>query len=223
MRIAIVEDNASVARGIAYVLQDSGHAVDLIHDGAEADMHLRDDGADILILDVNLPGVSGIEILRNMRRRMDDRPVLLLTSRSSTQERIEGLDAGADDYLVKPFEMAELAARVRALARRRSIPFVAPMAFGALTVDLDRRQVIGPEGAIGLPRKEFAVIEAMALAQGRVVTKSHLLDAMYGTGSDVDEQVVEVYVSRLRKKLKPLGLDITAQRGLGYVLQVPPE
>lgn len=219
MRIVIIEDNKSVAKGIAYVLRDSGHAVDLIHDGQEADIFLASDGADVIILDVNLPGLSGIEVLRNLRARGDTRPVLMLTARSTTDDRITGLDAGADDYLIKPFEMAELEARLRALARRRNIPVVRPMSVGTLRYDPQTRQVTGPAGPVELPRRELSVFEAMILLKGRTVSKSQLLDSVYGTGADVDEQVVEVYVSRLRKRLKPYEVEIKVQRGLGYILQ----
>ena len=157
MRIAIIEDNESVAKGIAFVLRDAGHAVDLIHDGLEADAHLRGDGADVLILDINLPGMSGIGVLKNLRKRQDDRPVLLLTARGSTEERIEGLDAGADDYLVKPFEMAELEARIRAMARRRAVPVVQTMTVGGLRFDPQHRQVQHKGQVIDLPRKERVV------------------------------------------------------------------
>lgn len=219
MRIVIVEDNQSVAMGIAYVLRDTGHAVDLIHHGTEADVFLRDDGADLIVLDVNLPGLSGIEVLANLRRRGDTRPVLLLTARSGTEERIEGLDAGADDYLVKPFEMAELEARIRALARRRDMPVVQAVTLGALTFDPQARLVMTPDGPLDLPRRELSVFEAMIEAKGRTVSKAQLLDRVYGTGADVEEQVVEVYVSRLRKRLKPHGVEIRVQRGLGYTVQ----
>lgn len=220
MRIAVVEDNESVAKGIAFVLRDSGHAVDLLHDGIEADDYLKGESAELLILDINLPGMSGIEVLRNLRRRKDNRPVLLLTARGSTDERIEGLDAGADDYLVKPFAMAELEARIRAMARRRDIPVMQPISVGQLQFDLQHRQVSHDTAIVDLPRRELAVFEALALSQGRVVSKSRLLDAVYGAGADVEEQVVEVYVSRLRKRLKGYGIDIKTQRGLGYQFQV---
>ena len=219
MRIVIVEDNQSVAKGIAYVLRDSGHAVDLIHDGTEADAFLQSEESDIVILDLSLPGLTGIEILRNMRQRGDTRAVLMLTARSSTEERITGLDAGADDYLVKPFEMSELEARVRALARRRDIPLVQTLSVGQLSYDPQARQVTDGAALLDLPRRELAVFETMINALGRTVSKSKLLDSVYGTGADVDEQVVEVYVSRLRKRLKPFGVEIKVQRGLGYVMQ----
>jgi len=165
LRIVVVEDNLSIAKGIRYHLEDAGHAVDLLHDGGEAAAFLHDDDADIIVLDINLPGKDGLEILREMRDRGDLRPVLLLTARAELGDKIVGLDAGADDYLIKPFEMAEFAARV---------------------------------------------------------SKQLLLDALYGTGADVDEPVVEVYVSRLRKRLNPFGIQITVKRGLGYMMQAAP-
>ena len=219
MRIVIVEDNESVAKGIAYVLQDTGHAVDLIYDGAEADAFLQNDGADLIVLDITLPGMGGIEVLRRMRARGDNRPVLLLTARASTDDRITGLDAGADDYLVKPFEMPELEARIRALARRRDVPVVQTIEIGSLRFDAERREVTGPEGEIDLPRREMSVFAALVLMRGRTVSKSQLLDSVYGAGTDVEETVVEVYVSRLRKRLKPFGVTIRVRRGLGYQLQ----
>jgi two-component system OmpR family response regulator len=122
MRITLVEDNISLAKGITYRLEDAGHAVDTLHYGSAAEAYLKNDGADLVILDINLPGTDGLTLLTEMRKRGDVRPVILLTARADTQDRVTGLDAGADDYLIKPFEMAELEARVRALLRRRAIP-----------------------------------------------------------------------------------------------------
>jgi len=220
MRIVIVEDNESLAKGIAYVLRDDGYAVDLLHDGAAAADFLKNDGADLVVLDINLPGQNGIEILRQMRRRNDPRPVLLLTARGSTEERVAGLDAGADDYLIKPFEMAELLARIRAMARRREVPVAKPVQLGDLQFDLNTRVLMGPNGGFELPRRELSVFAVMATAQGRTISKAQLLDAVYGVGADIDEKVVEVYISRLRKRLAPFGLEIKMQRGLGYNLVV---
>lgn len=219
MRIVIIEDNEAVANGIAYVLRDEGHAVDLIFDGAEAVQFLRDDNADIVILDVKLPSLNGIEVLRDMRKRGDMRPVLMLTAQSSLSDKVDGLDAGADDYLAKPFEMSELRARLRALLRRGGAARVQTLVLGDLRFDPTARQIIGPQGPLELPRREVAMFEALLMAQTRTVSKQILLDKVYGTGADVDEQVVEVYISRLRGRLKPFKIEIKMQRGLGYCMQ----
>ena len=219
MRIVIVEDNLNVAKGIAYVLRDAGHAVDLIHDGDDADAFLRDDGADIIILDIDLPGRDGLSVLRGLRQRGDMRPVLMLTAKSDSADKVAGLDAGADDYLAKPFEMDELAARIRSLARRSQGSSPRQNGIGALTFDAVARQVFGPNGALDLPRREVAVFEALLDAQGRNVSKQMLLDKVYGTGTSIEEQVVEVYVSRLRKRIQKYGVEIKVQRGLGYFMQ----
>ncbi len=220
MRIVIVEDNESVAKGISYVLQDSGHGVDILDDGLAADAYLRDEPADLIILDVNLPGLSGLDLVKRLRARGDNRPVLMLTARDTTNDRIAGLDAGADDYLIKPFEMAELEARVRALARRRDVPMAKPIALGEVTFDPQARVLEGPTGRLTLPRRELAIFETLIEASGRILSKTQLLDALYGAGSDVEETVVEVHISRLRKRLKPLGLDVRVHRGVGYELRV---
>lgn len=222
MRILVVEDNISVAKGIGYYLRDAGHAVDLLHDGAEADAVLRDNDADIVVLDINLPAADGLSILRRMRARGDQRPVLLLTAQSETQDKITGLDAGADDYLSKPFEMDEFGARIRALSRRVSTGPKRATAIGAVTFDLGSRTVTAPSGPLDIPRREIALFERLLMAEGRVVSKQVLLDSLYGTGADVDEPVVEVYVSRLRKRLLPHGVQIIVKRGLGYLMQAEP-
>lgn len=218
MRIVLVEDNQSLARGIAYRLQDLGHAVDLISDGMAADEFLRGGGGDLVILDINLPRISGLTLLRDMRARGDGRPVLLLTARAETHDRVEGLDAGADDYLVKPFAMAELEARLRALTRRRAHDHRPMLQLGTLALDLAGRQVAIDGVAQDLPRREVAVLESLMLAEGRTVPKHDLLDHVYGTGSDVEETAIEVHVSRLRKRLKPHGLLIRVRRGMGYAI-----
>lgn len=218
MRIVVIEDNLSVAKGISYNLQDAGHGVDLIHNGDEADVFLRDDGADIVVLDINLPGKSGLDILRAMRGRGDRRPVLLLTARAELGDKIAGLDAGADDYLSKPFEMQEFSARIRALSRRVTGTPKLERQIGACWFDPSARMISGPDGPLDIPRREIALFERLLQAEGRLVSKQALLDSLYGTGADVDEPVVEVYVSRLRKRLLPHGVQITVKRGLGYMM-----
>ena len=219
MRITLVEDNTSLAKGIAYRLEDAGHSVDILHDGQAAQDFLRDDGADLIILDINLPGVDGLSLLKQLRDRADVRPVILLTARAQTEDRVVGLDAGADDYLIKPFEMAELEARVRALLRRREVPQSHVKSIGTLTFDVTTRQIIGSDGEIDVPRRELSMLECLVMADGRLVSKSTLLEHAYGTGADVEDTVVEVYMSRLRRRLKPYGVQIKTQRGLGYQLE----
>lgn len=222
MRIALIEDNESLAKGISYVLKDAGHAVDIIDNGSAADDFLQSDGNDLIVLDINLPGMGGIDVLKRLRGRGDHRPVLLLTAKSSTKDRITGLDSGADDYLVKPFEMEELTARIRALARRRDMPIIETTQIGQLSYDPSARQLSGPNGDLDLPRRELSAFETMFAAKGRTVSKAQLLDQIYGTGTDVEEKVVEVYMSRLRKRLAPFGVEIRVRRGLGYTMQETP-
>ena len=218
MRIVLVEDNQSLRKGITYRLTDDGHAVDALEDGEAADVFLQQEDCDLVILDINLPGKDGLEILTNMRRRNDPRPVILLTARSTTQDRVEGLDAGADDYLIKPFEMEELAARVRAVARRREVAPRRTMSLGKLTLDVETPQLLNGDAALDVPRRELSMLVALAEANGTPVSKDALLDKVYGAGSETDDKVVEVYVSRLRKRLSQFGVLIRVHRGIGYAL-----
>ncbi|MDX1781124.1 MAG: response regulator transcription factor [Thalassovita sp.] len=218
MRIAIVEDNTSVANGIAYRLQDRGHATDILHDGRDAMEFLKSDENDAVILDINLPGMDGLAILKSMRARGDNRPVLLLTARDQTFDRVQGLDAGADDYLVKPFEMDELEARLRAISRRAPRAIASALTFETLSFDETARQATVNGTVLDLPRRELTLLEALLRANGNVSSKQALLDALYGTGADMEESAVEVIVSRLRKKLASFGYDIRARRGIGYLL-----
>ena len=219
MRIAIVDDNESIAKGISYRLQDRGHATDVMFDGLTANEFLRTDTNDIVILDINLPGLDGLSILRSMRARGDDRPVLLLTARAETSQRVAGLDAGADDYLVKPFEMDELEARIRALSRRAAQSIQAEFSLGALRYVPDQRIVLIDGEPVEVPRREISVLEVLLRKRGGIASKSEVLEHLYGTGASVEEGAVEVHISRLRKKLLPAGLAIRSKRGLGYTLQ----
>jgi len=216
MRITLVEDNVSLAKGIAYRLEDAGHSVDLLHNGDDAVDFLASEAPDLIILDINLPGTDGLTILEGLRARGDQRPVILLTARAETEERVIGLDAGADDYLIKPFEMVELEARVRALARRRERPQRQRTCIGRLQFDASARLLSADGQKVDLPRRELAVFECLLEAEGRLVSKQALLDYAYGVGADVEEQVIEVYISRIRSRLKPHGVAIKTQRGLGY-------
>ena len=222
MRIVVIEDNQSLASGIAHRLRDQGYAVDVLDDGEDGDAFLASEGADIVILDINLPGMSGLEVLRQMRRRNDSAPVLMLTARTGISDRVEGLDAGADDYLIKPFEMDELEARIRALSRRRSMKQISVQTIGPLSFDLGARVVRAGDEVVGLSRRELAAFECLFERRGRLVPKSVLADQIYGVGADVDEKVVEVPISRLRKKLADFGVRIKAARGIGYLMEDDP-
>jgi two-component system OmpR family response regulator len=201
-------------------LRDRGHAVDLLHDGEDADIFLRHEGADLIVLDCNLPGCDGLEVLSRLRRRGDGTPVILLTARAETSERVAGLDAGADDYLTKPFEMDELEARLRAMARRKNLEFAARDAIGPLVFDRTNRQLLEGEQPLAFPRKELATLECLLERRGRIVSKSQLITHVYGTGAAQEDSAIEPHVSRLRKRLEPFGIRIKAARGLGYMLEV---
>ena len=220
MRIVIVEDNETLANAIAYRLRDRGHAADVLTDGDAADLYLEQEGADLIVLDINLPGRSGLEILRSLRHRGDSAPVILLTARTDTSDRVSGLDMGADDYLVKPFEMDELEARIRALSRRKQLDYGARETIGDLEFDRTARQVSAKGQVLDVPRREMAVLECLLERRGRIVPKRQLTDYVYGVGADVDDSAIEPHVSRLRKRLQKFGIRIKTARGLGYLLEV---
>ncbi len=219
MHVVLVEDQASLRQGIVYRLEDEGFAVDALADGDEAESFLRRTPCDVVVLDINLPGLSGLEVLRGLRARDDPRPVILLTARDAVADRVAGLDAGADDYLAKPFAMDELVARLRALARRRAVPPQRSMALGRLKLELEPPALISPSGPLAVPRRELSILASLAEARGRPVSKERLLTRSWGTGAEVSDKAVEVYVSRLRRRLAPWGVAIRSIRGVGYRLE----
>lgn len=219
MRIAVVEDNVELAKGIAFRLRDRGHSVDVLHDGLQAADFLATEGADLIVLDISLPGQDGLAVLRGIRNAGDGTPVILLTARSDTADRVTGLDSGADDYLTKPFEMDELEARLRALARRKDLVFSARDQLGALVFDRTSRQLMEGDQPLEIPRREISVLECLVERRGRIVSKAQLTAHVYGTGADVDDSAVEPHVSRLRRRIEPYGIRIKTARGLGYMLE----
>lgn len=218
MRVVLIEDNLNLAKGIKNALTDQGHAVDHLDDGLDGDAFLTHHSADVAIIDINLPRLSGIEIIRRLRARDDSIPALILTAQGKTSERVAGLDAGADDYLVKPFDMPELIARLRALARRR--PQVAPAreVVGHLLYDREQRAVLLGDRNLDLPRRELALFELLLENRGRLIDKDRIADALYGTGATVESNAIELLVSRLRRKIDGSGVTIRTARGLGYML-----
>jgi two-component system OmpR family response regulator len=218
MHVLLVEDDAVLADGLSRVLQGNGMQVALAADGLVADQLLQKSTAAVVVLDIGLPGIDGFEVVRRLRARGSTVPVLLLTARDAVEDRVRGLELGADDYLVKPFATAELVARIRALARRNA-PKPALLSLGQLTLDTAARRARIGERALELSVREWAVLEYLLQQSGRVVSKQQIIDAILPWGDDLTLNAVEVYVSRLRIKLLDAGIAIRTIRGFGYLLE----
>ena len=219
MRIVIVEDNLPLADGIARAFERDGHGVDQIHDGDTAFAFLKKEVVDLVILDINLPGKSGLEILAELRREKIQTPVLMLTARDTLDDKVAGLDHGADDYLTKPFDLAELQARARALLRRSDREIANMIVVGNIEFDCNARQLRVDGELVDLPRREFALAEILLTRRNRVISKEQIIDHLYGAGADVHDGAIELYVHRLRKRLSASGAEIKTLRGLGYCLR----
>ncbi len=220
MRILIAEDDSIIADGLSRSLRQAGYAVDWAPNGMEADAALASASYDLLILDLGLPKMPGLEVLKRLRARNSQLPVLILTALDGTVDRVKGLDLGADDYMVKPFELAELEARVRALTRR-SAGTAPTIQCGHLSYDqVGRVANIGGQ-ALDLSAREIGLLEVLLTRMGRLVSKDQLVDHLCGWGEEVSHNAIEVYVHRLRKKLEPGGVKIATVRGLGYCLERP--
>jgi len=221
MRILVVEDDPVLGDGLSRSLRHAGYAVDTAQDGKLADDLLSVHAFDLVVLDLGLPGLDGLEVLRRMRRRPSAAPVLILTARDAVEDRVAGLDLGADDYMVKPFNLAELEARVRALVRRAQSATTAHLTHGALTLDTAARRAFVGDDALELSAREVALLEALLLSSGRVVSKDQLADRLYGVSDEVGPNAIEVFVHRLRRKIEPAGVVIRTIRGLGYLVEKP--
>lgn len=220
MRILLGEDDELLSDGISKALRQAGYAVDQVSTGNDADHALETTSFDLLILDLGLPKLDGLEVLRRMRARNQALPVLIVTARDRLEDRVSGLDFGADDYMTKPFDLPELEARVRALLRRgRGGSNSVEVVYGALRFDTVGRRVTVNDQPIDLSAKELAVLEVLLQRGGSVVSKEQLIEHMYGWDEEVSHNAMEVNVHRLRKKLEPSGMNIRTIRGLGYVLE----
>jgi two-component system, OmpR family, response regulator len=222
MHVLLVEDDAVLADGLTRVLQGHGMAVDVVANGSQADqvLHSADTIAAlaVVVLDIGLPGIDGFEVVRRLRARGSSVPVLLLTARDAVEDRVRGLELGADDYLVKPFATAELVARIKALARRNQ-PKPSMLSLGRLTLDTATRRAMIDERAVELSVREWAVLEYLLQQSGRVVSKQQIIDAILPWGDDLTTNAVEVYISRVRLKIADAGVSIRTIRGFGYMLE----
>ena len=221
MRILIAEDDATLADGLQHTLRQAGYAVDWAKNGGEADVALSTQEFDLLILDISLPKLSGFEVLKRLRARNSRLPVLLLTALDSVSDRVRGLDAGADDYLVKPFQFAELAARARALTRRGMSGAPTLINHGRLCFDQVGRVAALDGERLELSARELGLLEMFLQRPGQLVHKDQLVDHLCEWGEEVSSNAIEVYVHRLRKKLAPGGVKISTVRGVGYCLEAP--
>ena len=222
MRILVVEDDAVLAAALTRALNQSAYAVDLVADGEAANDALATTTYDLVVLDIALPKVDGLAVLRRMRDRRLQTPVLILTARDTLEDRVLGLDSGADDYMTKPFDLPEFEARVRALIRRGHSTPGASLVHGRLRLDVAARRLFHDDEPIEMSARELALTELFLARQGRVVSKEQMIDHLFGFGDDVGSNAIEVYVHRVRRKLEPLGIEIRTVRGMGYLLDHAP-
>lgn len=219
MRLLLVEDDELLGDGIRSRLVQDGYTVDWVHDGRAAAAVLRHEDFGLVVLDLGLPYRSGLEVLRELRANGKTVPVLVLTARDAVEDRVAGLDAGADDYLIKPFDLPELLARLRALRRRPVVFPSSTLVHGELRVDPSTHSVTLRGEPINLPRREFALLTVLLENRGRVLSKDRLADLLYGWEGEVESNALEVYVHHLRRKL---GNElIRTVRGVGYMIEQP--
>jgi two-component system OmpR family response regulator/two-component system response regulator QseB len=216
MRVLLAEDDPQLGDGLTVGLRQAGYAVDWVKDGMAADLALASESFDLLVLDLGLPRLTGMEVLQRLRARGQALPVLILTARDATGDKVAGLDAGADDYLIKPIDLDELAARARALTRRASGHANPRLEIGTLTIDPAARQVLQGGMPVELSAREFSLLLSLVEHAGRVMTRAQLEASLYGWRDEPDSNALEVHIHHLRKKL---GADfIKTLRGVGYMV-----
>ena len=220
MRVLVVEDDRLLGDALHAGLRELGNVVDWVNDGPAGAAALEVERYDAVVLDLGLPRLSGLDLLQRMRARDDRTPVLILTARDTVDDRIRGLDAGADDYLVKPFDLGELAARLRAIVRRHAGQPAPLLKLRGLLLDPAARKVTFDERAVELSVREFALLEALMRNAGRVLTRAQLEQALYAWGEEVESNAIEVHVHHLRRKLAPHLIQTV--RGVGYLMPRQP-
>src|SRR6266567_268700 len=216
MRILVVEDDSLLAAGLVRTLTRAAHAVDRAATGIQADAALANQAYDLVVLDIGLPGMDGFEVLRRLRSRDSTTSVLVLTARDAVEDRVHGLDMGADDYLTKPFSLTELEARVRVLLRRAMLPTLR-LSVGRLTVDVAAKRIKIDDALVELTVREWALLELFLSRPGHVLSKEQIAQHLFAHDDQVAPNTIEVYVSRLRAKIEPAGVKIRTIRGFGYL------
>jgi DNA-binding response OmpR family regulator len=216
VRILVVEDDALLAEGLTSVLTRAGHVVEHAATGRHADILLVDEEFDLVVLDVGLPDLDGFEVLRRLRQRHSATNVLVLTARDAVEDRVHGLDLGADDYLTKPFSVSEFEARVRALLRRGAAP-AAAWSVAGMTVDAAAKRIRVDGRPVDLTPREWALLELFLTHPGRVLSKDQIAESMFTFDEQLSANAIEVHVSRLRTKIQPAGAHIRTVRGFGYL------
>jgi two-component system, OmpR family, response regulator len=219
LRILLAEDDEVLSNGISKALRQCGFTVDHVASGSDADVAIASAPFDLAILDLGLPQLDGLEVLKRLRANGKRFPVLIVTARDGLGDRVSGLDLGADDYMTKPFDLPELEARVRALIRRSNYGAETEIVYGPVRMDTASRCITINGEAIEFSSRELAVFELLLQRPGRVVSKEQLLDHMYGFDQEVSQNAIEVLMHRLRKKIEPYGLSVRTIRGLGYLLE----
>ena len=219
MRLLLVEDSRQLSDWLAKTLRKDHYAVDCVYDGEDADHALRTQPYALVILDLSLPGMGGIEVLRRLRARGSTVPVLILTANDSVAGRVSGLDTGADDYLAKPFDLGELEARIRAQLRRAGNQKNPLVELGTLSFDRNSREFSLAGATLGLTPRERAVLETLVTRAGKPVGKAVLAETVFGFQDEANPNAIEIYVHRVRKKLEGSDVGIVTLRGLGYVLR----
>jgi DNA-binding response OmpR family regulator len=220
MRLLLIEDDATLGRALQEFLTSQGYAVDWLADGKRGLQAIENYAYDLLVLDLNLPDIDGLDVLRQLRAEKNALPVLVLTARDALTDRVEGLDAGADDYLSKPFELDELAARVRAFARRHLSLSVTVVEFGHIQFDTVHREVRVGGQVLTVSVRELSVLEMLLSRAGKIVTKQQITQTLSAIDADFSDNAVEVYIYRLRKRLEGAQVNIKTVRGFGYMLEL---
>ena len=223
MRILVAEDERELSNALAAVLKHNNYSVDTVYDGADAYGFALSGNYDGIILDIMMPKMDGLEVLSKLRSSGINVPVLLLTAKSEVEDRVKGLDAGADDYLTKPFAMSELLARIRAMTRRSSQLSSNELSFGDITLSRSTYELVGEKGSVRLGSKEFQMLEYMMTNPNMLISTEKFMEKIWGFDSETEMSVVWVYISYLRKRLTAVGskVVIRAARGTGYTLEVP--